>query len=228
LARTLRSELSEKMGVTIGIFCAGTPSSQGTLDLLEKQGIDPRTVEEVRYRGKGWPGTFSVKIKGEEVPREVMTYMDSWGFLQKYRPYRCHLCPDPTSEFADIACGDPWYRSIEEGEPGQSMALVRTERGREIVREAIEAGYVTLKKADPSILGNSQREVLQKRGAVWGRILAMKIFGIPTPNLQGFSLFENWRRLSFKHKVKSTFGTAKRIILRRYYKRQKPDFANTI
>jgi coenzyme F420 hydrogenase subunit beta len=198
------------------------------LDLLEKQGIDPETVEEVRYRGKGWPGKFSVKIKGEETPREVMTYVDSWGFLQQYRPYRCHLCPDPTSEFADIACGDPWYRSIEEGEAGQSMALVRTERGREILRGAIEAGYVILKKADPSILENSQREVLQKRGAVWGRILAMKIFGIPTPKLQGFSLFENWWRLSFKHKIQSTLGTARRIILRGYYRPKKTDFSNKL
>jgi len=228
LARSLRSELAENMGVTIGIFCAGTPSSQGTLDLLEKQGIDPETVEEVRYRGKGWPGKFSVKIKGEEASREVMTYMDSWGFLQQYRPYRCHLCPDPTSEFADIACGDPWYRSIEEGQPGQSMALVRTERGREILRGAIDAGYVILKKADPSILENSQREVLRKRGAVWGRILAMKFFGIPTPKLQGFSLFQNWRRLSFKQKIQSTIGTARRIILRRYYRPKKMDFSNKI
>lgn len=228
LARSLRSELAEKIGVTIGIFCAGTPSSQGTLDLLEKQGIDPSTVEEIRYRGNGWPGKFSVKIKGEAAPREVMTYMDSWGFLQKYRPYRCHLCPDPTSEFADIACGDPWYRSIEEGEPGQSMALVRTERGREILSGAIQAGYVTLKKADPSILEKSQRDVLQKRGAVWGRLAAMKCFGIPTPKLQGFSLFENWRRLSFKDKMKSTLGTARRIILRGYYRPKKTDFSNKI
>lgn len=228
LARSLRSELAEKMGVTIGIFCAGTPSSQGTLGLLKKVGIDPNTVEELRYRGKGWPGKFSVKIKGEDAPREVMTYLDSWSFLEKYRPYRCHLCPDPTSEFADIACGDPWYRSIEEGELGQSMALVRTERGREILRGAIEAGYVILKKADPAILGNSQREVLQKRGAVWGRILAMKIFGIPTPKLRGFSLFENWLRLSFKDKLKSTFGTARRILLRGYYRPKRMDFSDKI
>ena len=162
------------------------------------------------------------------MPREVMTYMDSWGFLQKYRPYRCHLCPDPTSEFADIACGDPWYRSIAEGEQGQSMALVRTERGREILRGAIEARYVILNKADLSILERSQRDVLQKRGAVWGRILAMKIFGIPTPKLQGFYLFENWRRLSFKHKIKSTFGAARRILLRGYYRPKKTDFSNNM
>lgn len=228
MACSLKGELAQKVGVTIGIFCAGTPSSKGTLDLLEKQGIDPQTVQEIRYRGKGWPGKFSVKIKGEQTPREVMTYMDSWGFLQKYRPYRCHLCPDPTSEFADIACGDPWYRSVEEGEPGQSMAVVRTERGREILRGAMEKGYVILKKADPSILEKSQREILEKRGAVWGRILALKMLGIPTPKLRGFSLFQNWLKLAFKEQVRSIVGTLRRILLRRYYLRRRMNFTNTM
>ncbi len=228
LANALRGELAENIGVTIGIFCAGTPSLQGTLDLFDKHGIDPETIEEVRYRGKGWPGKFAVKIKGEKAPREVMTYMDSWGFLQKYRPYRCHICPDSTSEFADIACGDPWYRIVEEGEPGQSMAVVRTERGREILQGAIEAGYVILKRADPSILDRSQREVLRKRGAVWGRVLAMKMFGIPTPTFGGFSLFKNWLLLSLNDKIKSILGTVRRILLREYYRRKKTNFPNAV
>lgn len=228
LAGAMRSNLAENIGVTIGIFCAGTPSSQGTLDLLEKAGIKPDSVEEIRYRGNGWPGKFLVKIRGEETQREVMTYMDSWGFLQKYRPYRCHLCPDSTSEFADIACGDPWYRTIEEGEPGRSMALVRTERGKDIVRGAIEAGYVILNRADSSVLRKSQRDVHHKRMAVWGRIWAMKMFGIPTPRIKGFHLFENWRQLSFREKLKSTLGTARRILMRGYYKPRKCDSSSTI
>ena len=228
LARSLKDELDKKIGVTIGIFCAGTPSSQGTLDLLKGQGIDPDSVEEIRYRGKGWPGKFSVKIRGDQTPQEIMTYQASWGSLQKYRPHRCHLCPDPTSEFADIACGDPWYRPIESGEPGQSMVVVRTYRGKKILEGAMAAGYVFLRKADPSILENSQREVLRKRGAVWGRILAMKIFGIPTPTYQGFSLFQNWLRLSLKDKFKSICGTFRRILSQRYYKPKEIDFTNSI
>ncbi|WP_413937058.1 Coenzyme F420 hydrogenase/dehydrogenase, beta subunit C-terminal domain [Nitrospira sp. BLG_1] len=228
LASSLKGELVEKIGVTIGIFCAGTPSSQGTLDLLEKEGIDPQTVEEARYRGKGWPGKFSVKIKEEQMPLEVMTYRDSWGFLQKYRPYRCHLCPDSTSEFADIACGDPWYRPVKEGELGQSIAVVRTERGKEILKGAMEKGYVILKKTDPSILEKSQREILQKRGAVWGRILTMKMFGIPTPKLLGFSLFQNWLKLTFKEQIRSIVGTFRRILVRKYYMRRRTNFTNTI
>ena len=219
--QSLKPELDGKIGVVIGFFCAGTPATQGTLDLIKTLGIEPDTVEDIRYRGKGWPGKFSVKIKGEQQPREIMTYMDSWSFLQKYRPYRCHLCPDGTGEFADIACGDPWYRHIEEGEQGHSLVLVRTERGREVVRGAMEAGYVVLKRANPSILEASQSNLRKKRGAIWGRILAMKLFGIPTPKLQGFFLFANWRRLSFEDKARSIIGTVKRIIQRGYYRPMK-------
>jgi coenzyme F420 hydrogenase subunit beta len=225
-AQVLRPELDKKVGVAIGIFCAGTPSTQGTLDLLRTHGIAPDSVEDIRYRGKGWPGKFSIKLTGEEQPREVMTYMDSWSFMQKYRPYRCYLCPDGTSEFADISCGDPWYREIREDEHGFSLVLVRTEKGRDILRGAIEAGYVTLKRASPGILEGSQRGLLEKRGAIWGRLLAMKSFGIPTPRLEGFSLFKNWLRLSFKDKARSIFGTVRRVVQRGYYKPIKRVFRN--
>jgi coenzyme F420 hydrogenase subunit beta len=149
--------------------------------------------------------------------------MESWGFLQKYRPFRCHLCPDGTGEFADLSCGDPWYREIPEDEPGQSLVVVRTERGRKILHSATEAGYVYLKPADSTVLVDSQKNLLEKRGAIWGRLLAMKLFGLPIPELMGFSLYENWRKSPLEVKLRSTVGTARRIITRRYYR--KSDFS---
>jgi coenzyme F420 hydrogenase subunit beta len=223
-ARTINPELDKNIGLTIGIFCAGTPATQGTLDLLQSLNIDPNRVEELRYRGKGWPGKFSVKLKGEERLREVLTYGDAWGFVQKYRPYRCYLCPDGTSEFADISCGDPWYRQVRAGEQGHSLVLVRTKRGQDIVHGALEAGYVSLERAESRVVEASQRNLLAKRGAVWGRLLTMKAFGIPTPRFCGFSLFANWKRLSMPEKARSILGTARRIIKRTYYRpaAQKP------
>jgi coenzyme F420 hydrogenase subunit beta len=144
--------------------------------------------------------------------------MDAWGFVQKYRPYRCYLCPDGTSEFADISCGDPWYREIREGEHGYSLVLVRTERGRRILQCAMKDGYVTLERADPRILEVSQKNLLTKRGAIWGRLVAMKAFGIPTPRLHGFYLFDNWLKVSLQEKIRSIAGTVRRIITRKYYK----------
>jgi len=218
-AQSLRKKLNDKVGVAIGIFCAGTPSTQGTLDLLNQFEINTGEIEDIRYRGKGWPGNFSVRLKNEKSQSQEISYMESWGFLQKYRPYRCYLCPDGTSEFADISCGDPWYRELKEDDLGYSLVLVRTEKGRRIVRGAMEAGYVVLERADPEILINSQKNLLLKRGAIWGRLLTMRAFGIPTPRYEGFSLFKNWLGIPLKEKVRSILGTARRIIQRKYYKK---------
>ena len=105
-AQALRPELDAKIGIAIGIFCAGTPSTQATLDLLTRLGADPGGVAAIHYRGKGWPGHFTVTMRDGRPPVSI-PYMEAWGFLQKYRPYRCYLCPDATAELADISCGDP-------------------------------------------------------------------------------------------------------------------------
>jgi coenzyme F420 hydrogenase subunit beta len=161
---------------------------------------------------------FAVSLKGKEGPDLQIPYMESWGFLQKYRPYRCYLCPDGTSEFADLSCGDPWYREIQESDPGYSLVLARTERGQKIIHAAIEAGYVTLEPADPGIVGNSQRNLLSKRRGIWGRLFALKMFGIPVPRYPDFALYENWKQLLPGEKVRSILGTIRRIIQRKYYK----------
>lgn len=217
-AQFFKPELDRKVGVAIGIFCAGAPSTQGIVDLLRNLNVNREDINEIRYRGEGWPGNFSVRLKGEENTRVLMTYMDSWGFVQKYRPYRCYLCPDGTSEFADISCGDPWHREISKGEQGYSLVLVRTEKGRKIIRGAMETGHVVLERVGAEVLEKSQKNLLGKRREIWGRFLAMKAFGIPTPLYEGFPLFENWRHLTTKAKARSILGTIRRIIKRKYYK----------
>jgi coenzyme F420 hydrogenase subunit beta len=61
--QSIRPNLGKNVGIAIGIFCAGTPSTQGTIDLLAKYGISHEDVEQIRYRGRGWPGSFSVRLK---------------------------------------------------------------------------------------------------------------------------------------------------------------------
>lgn len=215
-AERLRPGLRKRVGLAMSFFCAGAPSRRGTLALLDRMGVNPREVEEVRYRGLGWPGMFTVKLKGQSRPVAHMTYKESWGFVQGFRPFSTHLCPDGTGEDADIACGDPWYRDIRPDEPGLSLVVVRTETGRRIVREAMNAGYVMLRPAEPWKLLDSQRNLMAKRGAVGGRIATLKALGCSVPRLRGFALLKNWRRLSFKEKMRSTLGTVRRVITGRY------------
>jgi coenzyme F420 hydrogenase subunit beta len=217
-AQKLRPALNKKVGLALSFFCAGSPARQGTLDLLKSMNINPDDVKDLRYRGNGWPGMFAVTQKDSSKPVQQMTYAQSWGFVQAYRPFATHLCPDGTGEDADISCGDPWYREVKPGEAGSSLALVRTETGRQLLRRAMAAGYVTLTPAEPWKLIGSQKNLIAKRGAIGGRIATLRMLGLPAPKLQGFSLFQNWLGLSFEEKLRSTVGTVRRVFTRRYFR----------
>ncbi len=220
-AQLMRPKLTEKTGLVLSFFCAGSPARKGTVELIKSFGIKPEDVTNVRYRGNGWPGMFAVTVKGETKPKREMTYQESWGFVQAYRPFATHLCPDGSGEDADISCGDPWYRQVQPGEPGSSLVAVRTETGRQILQRAMAAGYVTLTRAEPWKMTNSQLNLIAKRGAVGGRIATLRLLGLPAPRLRGFSLFKNWLRLSFDEKLRSTLGTVRRVFSRGYFRPNK-------
>lgn len=220
--QTLRPRLQAKVGLALSFFCAGSPPSQGTLDLLREHQIDPCQVTALRYRGRGWPGNFAVWVKGVSAPVVELTYAASWAFLQRYRPWSVQIWPDGSGEQADITCGDPWYRAVQPGESGSSLIIARTEAGRRTIRAAMEAGYLELQPLDANRLIASQQNLISKKGAVWGRLLTMRLFGIPTPRHEGYSLFAMWRHLPLREKFASIAGTARRIIQRGYYKRQQP------
>lgn len=177
-ACSLHPEVAERVGLTIAIFCAGTPSLEGTLEMLARMGIDkPEQLLSLRYRGNGWPGHATAVVRGVDGTEQTrqLTYTQSWGqVLQKHRQWRCHVCADHTGEFADIAVGDPWYRPIAEGEPGDSLIVARTERGKRIIEAAIAGGYLVASPSSVDVLEASQPNLLRTRGAVWGRLLVMR------------------------------------------------------
>jgi coenzyme F420 hydrogenase subunit beta len=226
-AQRIRSGLAKNVGVTIAFFCAGTPSTRGTLDMLHRMGVDdPDSVADVRYRGHGWPGAAAVTVrKGNGFETRRLSYEESWGgILTNHKQWRCQVCADHTGELADISVGDPWYRTIAPDDPGQSLVLVRTERGRRVLRDAVTAGYLKLTKADPSILPDSQAALLRGRGAVWGRSLACRVLGVPAPRYKGFPLLRWWwSELSVRQKVRTFGGTVKRVLRGEFSQDRLPD-----
>jgi coenzyme F420 hydrogenase subunit beta len=208
--------LAKKIAFTVGFFCAGVPATRGLKDLIKQVGVhDPSRVDSVKFRGDGWPGSWVVKWRspqGEACTAE-RTYAESWGYLQSYRQWRCHICPDHSGEFADIAVGDPWYRPVQSGEPGSSLIVVRSERGRAVLKAAVATGHVKITRENvPEILPRSQKNLLKARGALWGRLLALRLSGAAVPKYQGFSTFIHWwNALSWREKAQSVIGTLIRV-----------------
>jgi len=226
LLRRQRPELDKKLGLVLTFFCAGTPSTRGTLDLTKSLDVPLEKITAVRYRGEGWPGRFKV-LYGNPMREKSFSYEESWGRLTGYRPLRCHLCPDGLGRVADISCGDAWEKFSNNGkDPGRSIVLVRTRRGQKILRSAMAANYVELTPVSASAVLAAQPSLLERRRELFGRLLALRLFLIPTPKFVGFSLLRSWLRLPFPRKVRSSLGTVKRIILRGLWRRR-PIFSDS-
>lgn len=212
-ARRHSAKLDANLGLTLGIFCAGTPNLEATAKLLKRLGIDDwREMQTLRYRGEGWPGEMKATTQSDS-ETDAITYAEGWGeILQKHRQWRCYICPDHTGEFADIAIGDPWYRRIDPGEPGSSLFVIRTERGKAAFEAALSAGLIEASKCEPDLLPKSQPNLLNTRGAMAGRLLALRLAGAAVPRYAGFVLWRFWfSKLSFKQKLQSIAGTMRRI-----------------
>jgi coenzyme F420 hydrogenase subunit beta len=227
-ARKMRPELDRKVGVTLSFFCAETPSTRGTADLLQKLGVELATLHDLRYRGQGWPGHFAPTRRGESDPCHQMSYRESWAFLQAFRPWSVHLWPDNTGELADIACGDPWYQEPDGKNPGFSLVVARTELGREVIQGAMASGFLTLVPAERWKLQKSQSGLVTKKASVWGRRLALRLFGIPVTRFEGISLWPLWKALPLGAKMRSTLGTIRRIVVRKLYQPIKLDQAGKV
>ena len=213
-ARRHRPKLDRNLALTIAFFCAGTPSTNGTLALLESLGVpDVDDLSDVRYRGNGWPGRFVAKAS-DDGPTYSCTYQESWGeVLSGHVQWRCRLCIDHTGEFADVAVGDPWYRSIQEGEIGSSLVLARTEVGRRYVENAIRDGALTASQVDCDLLPKSQPNLLQNRGEVWGRMLGSRLAGARTPTYRRLPSFRFWMSaVPLERKIRSVLGAARRCV----------------
>lgn len=217
-SRKLRPKLDENLGLVIAFFCAGVPSLKGNFELLKREGLsDPSDLKSLRYRGQGWPGNWvATHHNGNGISEKKLTYAESWGFLQKYRQWRCYICPDHTGEFADISVGDPWYRKVKEGELGKSLIIARTKKGLDVIKKAEQAGYLKLEISNPELLPLSQPNLLETRGGLFARLVVLRAMGVSTPQYNGFKLLPFWlSELSLKSKFRSVFGTIKRVYIKK-------------
>ena len=209
--------LDRNLGLVLSFFCAGTPSTEGTVRLIEDLGITKQDANSLRYRGDGWPGRFKVSY-ADRTREASCSYNESWGKLQKYRPLRCHLCPDGLGRVADISCGDAWNQYDENSDSGLSIVVVRTRRGQDLLRRAVTARYVHLTPVGPTAVFAAQSHLLARRRELFGRLLAMRFMLIPIPIFMGFSLVHSWRSLPFPEKLRIVLGTIKRLVLRNLWR----------
>lgn len=201
--------------VLLSFFCAGTPSQQATDRLADTLGTPVDQVAELRYRGNGWPGNFSVTDRAGSTVS--LTYDESWGqHLGRALQWRCKLCPDGVGEDADIAVGDYWEADDEgyplfEDQQGRSVAIARTSRGHQLLMDAAAAGAIYLRPASLDSVAAIQPLQVQRRATLLGRLTGRLLAGKRIPVYSGYGL-SRLARVNPKDNLAALRGTRSRSV----------------
>ncbi len=145
----------------IGLFCNHTPHIRFTYGILEKLGVKEEEVEQIEYRGNGWPGGFTAYLKNGQ--RRFVATGDYWSNDLNNGPKACARCSE-IGQDADIFVGDPWNLGLEANDNrGTSLVICRTPRARELVEAAAESNCIRVKACGPEELLRSQGYHIEER-----------------------------------------------------------------
>ncbi|MEL5892866.1 Coenzyme F420 hydrogenase/dehydrogenase, beta subunit C-terminal domain [Bacteroides sp. GD17] len=81
---------------------------------------------------------------------EEYIYPNLYRFALKdmFTSPRCRVCYDKLNVFADIVLGDPWGMSNIDWQHGESLVIVRTDLGKQLIDDAILYKKIKLREAD--------------------------------------------------------------------------------
>ena len=120
---------SGKVNVVLGLFCTETFSMESFKRKLEDVGVKIEDVEKFDIK----KGKLMVWVKGELKTIPLKELKDAERSACKY-------CTDFTAEFADISFGSVG------SEDGWTTIIIRSEKGEEIVKGAVEQGYLEVQR----------------------------------------------------------------------------------
>lgn len=136
----------------LGLMCTETFDYEAFMigKVQHEMGIDLDDIVKVNVKGKV---ILTMKDGSDiEIPLK---------FARPTANEWCHHCPDFAAEHADLSCGGL-------GMEGWTMVLVRSERGRDYLERAVEAGIVELRDAEeePNALNILERLATKQRTRV--------------------------------------------------------------
>lgn len=189
-AEEVSRKLRKRITIHFGLVCNHTPTFHATEYLLDRLGIAKDKVVRIDYRGKGWPGGMTIRLRDNGCKYVQYFASEYWGliFSKFFWPWRCSLCVDKINELSDISFMDAWLPKYLTDKAGRSFAVSRNEVGEELLHKAssegeIEVNYVT----ENDIICSQAVDVVRKQYLarnmimrLWGRNVPIYIHNSPS------------------------------------------------
>jgi coenzyme F420 hydrogenase subunit beta len=173
-AEKINKILKEKIVLRLGLVCAHTDTFLMTDFVLRKNGINKANVTKIDYRGKGWPGGWTITLNES---REVFIPWDrfvTWHNIWLSVPRGCGYCTDSVAELSDLSFGDLWLPEYRGDKDGLSLLISRTQIGEKLLADLVAERKVILNKlASTKALQATKRNLYSKKIGVAAR---MKLF----------------------------------------------------
>ena len=131
--------LQSRIAFTIGLVCERVLTN-AALDYFIARALEgnENTHKMLHFKDKslsGYPGDVHVLTEnGDSTQIPFRTRMEIKDY---FTPARCRLCFDKMNIFSDITVGDPHGLTGVDRRGGESMLVVRTAKGRNVVQSAI-------------------------------------------------------------------------------------------
>lgn len=153
----------------ISFCCSGQTTVEGTWCYYKFLGIKKECVNNIQYRGNGWPSGIQITLdNGSVIRRANWTY--PWTVIHRsllFRPRRCLGCTFKTVPDADVNLADPWLKEYEgHDEIGNSVVVLNSKESEKIFNDMVHNGLVNCKKVDELTYIRSQKGTIEKKKSV--------------------------------------------------------------
>ena len=141
--------------IVIGLFCNHTPNIEFTRGILQKLNVKESDVQQIEYRGSGWPGGFTAYLENGQ--KKFIALKNYWSNDLNNGPEICKHCSEIAKD-ADIYVADPWNLKLEGTDSrGTSLVICRNSQASRLARKAAELGHIKIYKC-------SQEQLIQSQG----------------------------------------------------------------
>ncbi len=148
--------LKQKIAFTIGLVCERVLTYSALDYLLESASNNKDELRILHFRDKssGYPGDVSIVSYDKRsviIPSKIRMQIKDY-----FTPVRCRLCFDKMNVFSDITVGDPHGLNCVDRKHGESMMVVRSRLGQEIVHNARADRIINIRPFDYDQVLNGQ------------------------------------------------------------------------
>jgi coenzyme F420 hydrogenase subunit beta len=125
------NEFEDPISLVVGLFCNWALDTRKLITLLS----DRVDIQKIRKMDIPPPPAEILVLETEAGKIEIP--LDE---IRSQIPDGCRVCPDMTSEWADLSVGNL------EGEPQWNTIIVRTEKGEKLMKNAVTDGWLITKE----------------------------------------------------------------------------------